>query len=96
MGLVDRIKNIFTEEVEDDEEEIKVEQIKKDVRSVPIESPSVEKTPTREETKKEEEFLLEEEEKKTNEEKKNSAVFFTDRDFEDLVTPRRGEKRGNP
>ena len=93
MGLVDRIKNIFTEEVEDDEEEIKVEQIKKDVRSVPIESPSVEKTPTREETKKEEEFLLEEEEKKTNEEKKNSAVFFTDRDFEDLVTPRRSRER---
>ncbi len=89
MGLVDRIKNIFTEEVEDDEEEIKVEQIKKEVRSVPIESPSVEKTPTREESKKDENLLLEEEEKPAVEEKKNSAVFFTDRDFEDLVAPRR-------
>ena len=42
MGLLDKIKNIFTEEVEEDDE-IKVEQIKKEVRSVPIESPTVEK-----------------------------------------------------
>jgi hypothetical protein len=86
MGLVDKIKNIFTEEVEEDDE-IKVEQIKKEVRSVPIESPSVEKRkekiviPEDEEEDAEEEIQLEE--------KAKTPVFFTDRDFEDLASPRK-------
>lgn len=71
MGLFDKVKNMFTEEVEE-EEEVKVEQIKKEVTHVPIESPSAVKT----------EPVVEVEEKGKN------AVFFADRDFEDLVKPR--------
>ncbi len=93
MGLVDKIKNIFTEEVEEEEEEVKVEQIKKEVRSVPIESPTVEKvSPSREEHKRVTEEL-EEEVVSVPEEKVKTPVFFTDRDFEDLVTPRRGREQ---
>ena len=39
MGFFDKVKNMFTEEVEDDE--VKVEQIKSDVKKVSIESPNV-------------------------------------------------------
>ena len=38
MGFFEKVKNMFTEEVEDDE--VKVEQIKKDVTKVVIESPN--------------------------------------------------------
>lgn len=93
MGLLDKIKNIFTEEVEEDE--IKVEQIKKEVRSVPIESPTVEKKePVKIEKKTEElEDIFEEEEKvvipKVEKEEPKTPVFFTERDFEDLIEPKR-------
>lgn len=93
MGLLDKIKNIFTEEVEEDE--IKVEQIKKEVRSVPIESPTVEKKePVKIEKKIEElEDIFEEEEKvvipKVEKEEPKTPVFFTERDFEDLIEPKR-------
>ena len=98
MGLVDKLKNIFTEEVtEEEEEEIKVEQIKKEVRSVPIESPSVErekKKVTRTEKRRvpvPNEDLIEEE--PVEEEKSKSPVFFTDRDFEDLVAPKKTREK---
>ena len=42
MGFFDKVKNMFTEEVEDD---VKVEQIKRDVTHVAIESPGA-KTPS--------------------------------------------------
>ena len=63
MGLIDKLKNIFTEEVDEDDEIVKVEQIKKEVRSVPIESPTVEKKePVRAENKPEfDELALEKE-----------------------------------
>ncbi len=99
MGLVDKLKNIFTEEVtEEEEEEIKVEQIKKEVRSVPIESPSVErreKKVTRTEKRRVpvEDDLLGEEEQVIEEEKTKSPVFFTDRDFEDLVAPKKSREK---
>ncbi len=99
MGLVDKLKNIFTEEVtEEEEEEIKVEQIKKEVRSVPIESPSVEKREkkvTRTEKRRipTDEELLEVEEPSIEEEKTKSPVFFTDRDFEDLVAPKKSREK---
>ncbi len=91
MGLVDKIKSIFTEEVEDEEEEeVKVEQIKKEVRSVPIESPSVEKVPEKEEIEEVENSVSQSVESKT-------PIFFTDRDFEDLVAPKRTrEERKQP
>lgn len=95
MGLLDKIKNIFTEEVEE-EDEIKVEQIKKEVRSVPIDSPTVEKKEPVKVEKKEEiiEDIFEEEEEKVvvaprEKEEPKSPVFFTERDFEDLIEPKR-------
>lgn len=97
MGLVDKIKNIFTEEVtEEEEEEIKVEQIKKETRSVPIESPTErrEKKVSRIEKRRipaDEELI--EEEPVLEEEKTKSPVFFTDRDFEDLVAPKKTREK---
>ena len=92
MGLMDKLRNIFTEEVEE-EEEIKVEQIKKEVRSIPIESPTVEK---KEKIKVEKSIELDdfEEEielapKEPVKEETKAPVFFTERDFEDLIEPKR-------
>ena len=93
MGLIDKLKNIFTEEVDEDDEIVKVEQIKKEVRSVPIESPTVEKKESvRAENKPEfDELALEKEVamEKPKEETKAAPVFFTERDFEDLIEPKR-------
>jgi len=89
MGLMDKLRNIFTEEV-DEEDEIKVEQIKKEVRSVPIESPTVEK---KESVKVEKNIdlddLVEAEIDISSKEEVKSPVFFTERDFEDLIEPKR-------
>lgn len=74
MGFFDKVKNMFTEEVEDD---IKVEQIKKEVTHVAIETPKV----------KEDDFELEEKEifgKEENENTFSGPVFFDDNDFKDL------------
>lgn len=69
MGFFEKVKNMFTEEVEDDD--VKVEQIKKEVTKVAIESPIV----------KEE---IEDEYNFRNEDKVNIPVFFDDNDFRDL------------
>lgn len=69
MGFFDKIKNMFTEEVEDDE--VKVEQIKSEVTKVAIESPNAKK-----EDEVENNFDFKTEEK--------TPVFFDDNDFEDL------------
>ena len=92
MGLMDKLRNIFTEEVEE-EEEIKVEQIKKEVRSIPIESPTVEK---KEKIKVEKSVELDDFEEEIElaprepvKEEPKAPVFFTERDFEDLIEPKR-------
>ena len=72
MGFFEKVKNMFTEEVEEDE--VKVEQIKKDVTKVAI-KPSNEK--------EEKEDIIEDFEPKF-EEKINKPVFFDDNDFRDL------------
>ena len=72
MGLFDKVKNMFTEEVEEEEVEVKVEQIKKEVTHIPIESPNANEVEIIEPIP----------------EKTKNAVFFADRDFEDLVKPR--------
>jgi len=69
MGLLDKIKNMFTEEVEEEE-------IKKEVMQVEIPAPAKEKV----EVKEKEE--IKEEVKK--EEKKVLPVYFDDKDFDDL------------
>lgn len=95
MGIIDKLKNIFTEEVEE-EDEIKVEQIKKEVRSVPIESPNVvkkAKEPVIEEVEEQREEIVEE---SSNDEKQKTPVFFTDRDFEDLIAPKKRSEKQEP
>lgn len=72
MGFFEKVKNMFTEEVEDDD--VKVEQIKKEVTKVAIESPNA---------KVEEDDLVDNFEFKT-EQKFNTPVFFDDNDFRDL------------
>lgn len=73
MKLLDKIKNMFTEEVEDDD--VKVEQIKKEVTKVAIESPSAKEDMEPEEI---DDFKF------TAEENISKPVFFDDNDFRDL------------
>mgnify|MGYP003305391042 CR=1 FL=1 len=74
MGFFDKVKNMFTEEVEDD---VKVEQVKKEVTHVSIESPKVEK------------IDLDDEIDMVSEDTFSKPVFFDDNDFEDLnLTPK--------
>lgn len=73
MGLFEKIKNMFTEEVEDDD--VKVEHIKKEVTKVAIETPSLNK----EENKVDlDDFQIK------NEDIISKPVFFDDNDFKDL------------
>ena len=74
MGFFDKVKNMFTEEVADDD--VKVEQIKKEVTKVSIETPKVETFDISEEI----DINIEEEE----EEPFSKPVFFDDNDFKDL------------
>lgn len=71
MGFLDKIKNMFTEEVE---EEVKVEQVKKEVTHVSIDAPQVENL----DLDITEDFTTAEEENITR------PVFFDDNDFKDL------------
>ncbi len=81
MGFFDKVKNMFTEEVEDD---VKVEQIKRDVTHVAIESPGA-KTPSYDDDTILNEYNIEKEE--------NKPVFFDDNDFRDLnILPKKEEK----
>ena len=77
MGFFDKVKNMFTEEVEEDE--VKVQQIKKEVKHVPIESPSSEKPIN-------EEFSF------NNNNNFSRPVFFDEDDFDDLDLVDREEK----
>ena len=80
MGLFDKVKNMFTEEIEEPaQEEVKVEEIKKEVTHVPIESPAV-----RQNTVDNHEDNVEEQ----SSDNSKKAVFFSDSDFEDLAKPR--------
>lgn len=72
MGFFEKVKNMFTEEVEEDD--VKVEQIKKEVTKVAIESPNIKK----DEDEKVENFTF------NTETQINQPVFFDDNDFKDL------------
>ena len=78
MGFFEKVKNMFTEEVEDDD--VKVEQIKKEVTKVAIESPNVKE----EDLKDSYEF--------TNEDRVSVPVFFDDDDFRDLKLEEKKEE----
>lgn len=77
MGFFEKVKNMFTEEVEDDD--VKVEQIKKEVTKVAIESPNA----------KEE---IEDDYDYAEEEKFTGPVFFDDNDFRDLKLEEKKEE----
>ena len=77
MGFFEKVKNMFTEEIEDDD--VKVEQIKKEVTKVAIESPNA-----KEEIEDEYDFR--------DEEKVNIPVFFDDNDFRDLNLEKKKEE----
>ena len=70
MGFFDKVKNMFTEEVEDD---VKVEKIQKEVTHVEIESPKVAESI---------DFDMMDEE--IEEDTFSRPVFFDDNDFDDL------------
>lgn len=76
MGLMDKIRDMFTEEVEVSEEQ----PIKKEVIQVEIPAPAV---------KKEDNFDKEEKEEFVKkEEKVSSPIFFDDKDFASLEEPK--------
>ena len=86
MGFFEKVKNMFTEEVEDDD--VKVEQIK-------MESTKVSFEPPKEEVEEEKEEKIEkiEDEKETEDiedildekpVRENRPIFFDDKDFKDL------------
>lgn len=77
MSLLDKFKNMFTEEIEEDE--VRVEKIKKEVKHVAIESPVASND------KIDEDDIIDSPIFKT-EEKTRKPVFFNDNDFEDIET----------
>lgn len=105
MGLLDKVKNLFTEP-EEPEEEIKVEQIKREVTRVPIEQKPVEHRVEHREHRREkpvetieesftEEINVVEEEVPPVREKVKTPIFFTENDFADLEPerPKKIEKK---
>ena len=81
MGFFEKVKNMFTEEVEDDD--VKVEQIKKEVTKVAIESPNAK-------VEEDDEFI--ENFRFKSEEKPMTPVFFDDNDFRDLNLTKKKEE----
>lgn len=82
MGFFEKVKNMFTEEVEDDD--VKVEKIKKEVTHVAIESPNAKETDELEQEKIVDDF-------KFKIEKESKPIFFDDNDFNDLNLTTRNE-----
>ena len=82
MGFFEKVKNMFTEEVEEDD--VKVEQIKKEVTHVSIESPKTEET---EDTESSNDTVV------VESEKESKPIFFDDNDFRDLNLAPKHEER---
>lgn len=107
MGFFEKVKNMFTEEVEDDD--VKVEQIKRETTKVSFEAPKEENKPVFEDETTQEFTDLEKTEKiekiekiedidevYTEEPKENKPIFFDDKDFRDLNFGVRDEKKEEP
>ena len=82
MGLFDKLKNMFTEEVEEEEKE----PIKKEVFQVEIPAPKIEEKKERKEEKEEPK-----KEEIKREEKFVFPVYFDDSDFEEPEPPKRAQ-----
>ena len=102
MGLFDKVKNLFTEvEEPDEEDEIRVEQIVKETPRVHIEpkEEEVKPEPVKPVIIKDEEPIIEEEKKEEPQqltrEKTKTPIFFTEKDFDDLEPdrPKKVEKK---
>lgn len=92
MGFFDKVKNMFTEEVEDDE--VKVEQIKSDVKKVSIESPNVKQEDEMTNQRLKNFGALDDYSNSKQEDKIKKPVFFTDKDFDDLLSkPKKEENK---
>lgn len=92
MGFFDKVKNMFTEEVEDDE--VKVEQIKSDVKKVSIESPNVKQEDEMTNQRLRKFGALDDYSNSKQEDKIKKPVFFTDKDFDDLLSkPKKEENK---
>lgn len=98
MGLLDKVKNLFTEEVDEPEEKVVVkketkkpqkEEIKKEIFK---QERTVEIAPARKETADFFERELVEEKKKVEVKEKNSSILFADDAFSDLPRRRQEEK----
>ena len=87
MGFFEKVKNMFTEEVEEDD--VKVEQVKGDVTKVSFEAPAKEE----QEEKLEKTDKIEKIERDFEETKVNKPVFFDDDDFKDLSFGVKEEKK---
>lgn len=83
MGLVDKFKNLFTEEVEE------VKPIKKEVRHVEIPSPKKEIEPLK---VSEEKNTISDSTAIKKDEKFVFPVYFDDKDFDDLEKPKQNKK----
>ncbi len=105
MGFFEKVKNMFTEEVEDDD--VKVEQIKRETTKVSFEEPKEEHKPVfvDETTQEFEGFEKTEEiEKiediddiyKDEEKEETRPIFFDDKDFKDLDFGVKEEKKVEP
>lgn len=90
MGLFDKVKNLFTEEVEEPiikKEEPKKQESKKEIKK---QERKIEIAPARREST----ILLEEEmEEVVKEEKPVLPIYFSDEDFEDLEKPKQKEEK---
>lgn len=86
MSFFEKVKNMFTEEVEDDD--VRVEQVNKEVTRVSFETPKEEEVIVKEEKEKEEEKIEEKEDiddlYKDVDTNQNKPIFFDDNDFKDL------------
>ena len=76
MGFFEKVKNMFTEEIE---EEVKVEKIQKEVTHVTIDSPKKE-----ERFELDDDFDIDDEIENIKEDTFSKPVFFDDNDFKDL------------
>lgn len=86
MGLMDKFKNLFTEEVEE------VKPIKKEVRHVEISAPKKEIEPVQ----NKEENTISDSTAIKKEEKFVFPVYFDDKDFDDLEKPKEIKKETKP
>lgn len=99
MGILDKVKNLFTEEIEEEpvvKKETKIEARPEVKREIQKEVRKVEIAPARRESKvlldDEKEDIISESPALKKEEKSVLPIYFSDEDFEDLEKPKKEER----